>query len=68
MIEMTIGIQKIAESANSIVDSSTETNRDVALGRETMKEVTTQMISIRICWTLKKGKRQLSHIIWGHLE
>jgi methyl-accepting chemotaxis protein len=47
MVEMTVGIQKIAESANLIVDSSTKTNRDVVLGRETMQEVTTQMVSIK---------------------
>ncbi|MDB5055442.1 MAG: chemotaxis protein [Bacilli bacterium] len=47
MVEMTVGIQKIAESAASIVNSSSETERDVAIGRETMQEVTTQMISIR---------------------
>jgi methyl-accepting chemotaxis protein len=47
MVEMTVGIQKVAESASSIVDTSTETGRDVAIGRETMQEVTTQMVSIR---------------------
>jgi methyl-accepting chemotaxis protein len=47
MVEMTVGIQKIAESANSIVDSSAETSRDVELGKERMREVTTQMVSIK---------------------
>jgi methyl-accepting chemotaxis protein len=47
MTDMTVGIQRIAESASLIVDSSTATGRDVAIGRQTMQEVTSQMVSIR---------------------
>ncbi|WP_239618113.1 methyl-accepting chemotaxis protein [Cohnella mopanensis] len=47
MEDMTIGIQRIAESASLIVESSTDTRRDVSIGRQKMQEVTSQMVSIR---------------------
>ncbi|MWV46963.1 HAMP domain-containing protein [Paenibacillus sp. HJL G12] len=45
--EMTRGIQKIAESAGMIVDSSSRTEDDVHTGSQKIRQVSTQMDTIR---------------------
>ncbi|MEC0241858.1 methyl-accepting chemotaxis protein [Paenibacillus dokdonensis] len=46
--EMTRGIQKIAESAGMIVDSSSRTEEDVHAGSQKIRQVSAQMDTIRI--------------------
>ncbi|WP_379151917.1 methyl-accepting chemotaxis protein [Paenibacillus sp. sgz5001063] len=47
MEEMSSGIQKIAEAAASIVDSSADTEADVSTGSRTIEQMTIQMDAIR---------------------
>ncbi|MEK5237741.1 methyl-accepting chemotaxis protein [Paenibacillus sp. FSL L8-0470] len=47
MEEMSSGIQKIAEAASSIVDSSTDTGADVLVGSRKIEQVSKQMNAIR---------------------
>lgn len=46
--EMTRGIQKIAESAGMIVDSSSRTEEDVHAGSQKIRQVSAQMDTIRL--------------------